>query len=186
MDCQPGGAGRSRTEMERMIKRIWKRFWPLITVGLLLVAVGAFFLLRPLFPDPQAAVEGYIRSSMKYDVDGMMFFASDYQKKALAGNADIPEETLRENLKEAYRSAEVVPQTGEIAFLGVQVTTVEEGTERYSEYLKEYGYKGDPENVSGIALVTAECRVAGKHFADYRVVAVKCGLRWYYGFITMD
>ena len=169
-----------------MAKQFLKRFWPLAAFALLLIAGGLFLLIRSRLPGPRAAVEGYVVASMHYDVDDMLFYASDYQKKALAGNADVPPETLRANLKAFYASGAVSPETRDIVFSKQTVTDIEEGTERYRAYLEEYGYKADAESVDALALVTASCSVGGRHFADYRVVAVRCGLRWYYGFIPSD
>ncbi len=162
-----------------------KRFWPLVAFFILLVAIGLFFLAHTMLPGPQAAVEGYIEASLHYDVDGMLFFASDYQKKALAGNADISEDRLRDNLKKFYSSGAVSAETAEITFSGQSVTAVDPKSERYHTYLHEYGYKADPGAVNGMAVVTLTSDVGGRR-AHYRVVAVKLGLRWYYGFPVFE
>ena len=169
-----------------MAGRLIRRFWPILLFVLLLISVGLFFLIRSLLPGPEEAVEGYIRSSLQYDVDSMLFYASDYQKKALAGNADVPEETLRANLKSFYQSGGVTPVTEDIRFSDPTVAEIDPESERYREYLTEYGYKADPEKVGAMRLVKTSCSVGGKHFADYRVVAVRCGLRWYYGMVVFD
>lgn len=169
-----------------MIKTFFRRYWPLLAFFTVCAVAGAVLLIRAFLPGPEAAVKGYLNASLRYDVDEMLFYASDYQKKALAGNADIPEETLRANLKAFYESEQLQPENGEIDFLNVRVTDVEPGSARYDRYLTEYGYKADADAVDKLALVSLTCSVSGKRKTDYRVVAVKCGLRWYYGFITTE
>ena len=172
-----------RAKGDERMTRCLKRYWPLLVFAFLLAAVAVFFIVRSRLPGPEEAVKGYLTASLHYDVDDMLFFASDYQKKALAGNADIPEETLRENLKSFYASQNLQPETGEITFSDVTVANIEPSTERYRFLLSEYGYKADPEKVREMALVSLTCFVSGTRRTAYRVVAVRCGARWYYGFI---
>ena len=163
--------------------RCLKRYWPLLLFACLLAAVAVFFLVRSRLPGPEEAVKGYLTASLHYDVDDMLFYASDYQKKALSGNAEIPEETLRDNLKSFYASQQLQLETGEIVFSDVTVTGIDPSTERYRFLLSEYGYKADPAAVREMALVSLTCTVSGTRRTAYRVVAVRCGARWYYGFI---
>ena len=81
------------------MKALLKKFWPMLLLLLAALVVGAVFLWRYLFPGPGAAVKGYLKASLTYDVDGMLRYGSEYQLISLAGNGDIPKETLRANLK---------------------------------------------------------------------------------------
>lgn len=166
-----------------MIKQILKRFWPILTVVLLLCFGAGIIAVRSFLPGPEKAVKGYLEASLRYDVDDMLFYASEYQKKALAGNADIPEEKLRANLKMFYDSQHLQPEKGTVLFSDVSVTDIDPETERYRSYLKEYGYKADAGTVRGFALVKLTCTIENRRRTLYRVVAVKSGARWYYGFI---
>lgn len=164
------------------MKNIFKRYWPLCTVALLLLAALCIFLVFSLRSTPEKAVEGYIRASLEYDADALLRYASDYQITALSGNGDMDLETLRETLRKSYEEAAQYREDGKIKFESEIIETPAEGTDRYAELLEEYSFKADAEEVDGFAVVNAKCYVDGKLQGNYTAVAVKCGAKWYYAF----
>lgn len=175
----------AKKKLEKAMKRAIKQYWPLLTVAVILILVGAFFLIRPFFPGPEETVQKYLTASMQYDVDNMLFYASDYQIRELSGNAEFDIEILRKNLKDFYASNQLEGVKGEITFENTSVVELESDSDRYRQYLEKYGYKADPEKVDGLAVVNTVCMLNGKKHASYSVVAVKQGIRWYYGFIDL-
>lgn len=165
------------------MKSIFKKYWPLCTLGIVVLAVLCAVLFFVLRSTPEKAVEGYIRASLEYDADALLSYASEFQITALGGFEGIDTETLRKNLEARYELAAEYRESGKITFDSEVVELPEEGTERYQELLDYYGFKGTPEDVDAFAVVEGICYVDGKARDDYRVVAVKCGLTWYYGFI---
>lgn len=153
---------------------------------LLAVAVGGFFLCRHLFPGPAEAVEGYLEASLQYDVDGLFRYGSEYQLVSLAGNGDVPRDTLKKNLKKYYEENGFIGKTGKVTFGKAVVREYEPDSETYRVLLEEYGEKADTSAVSGIARVTVSSYVDGAFQKEHSVIAVKCGLRWYYGFIHFE
>ena len=169
-----------------MIKTLFKKFWPMLLLLLAALAVGAVFLWRFLFPNAESAVKGYLKASLTYDVDGLLRYGSEYQLVSLAGNGDIPKETLRANLKKYYEQNGFVGKTGKVTFGTARVTTFTPGGENYNKYLALYGEKADASAVSGIARVTVSAYIDGNFQKEYSVLAVKCGSRWYYGFVHFE
>lgn len=165
------------------MRSIFKKYWPLCALGVVLLAVLCTVLLFVLRSTPEKAVEGYIRASLEYDADGLLRYASEYQITALGGFEGIDLETLRKNLEDSYELAAQYREDGKITFESEVVETPEKGSERYTQLLDNYGFKGTPEDVDAFAVVEGKYYVDGKLRDDYRVVAVKCGLKWYYGFM---
>ncbi|MBE6579709.1 MAG: hypothetical protein E7651_07900 [Ruminococcaceae bacterium] len=165
------------------MKNIWKKYWPLCSLGILVLAGGLVFLLFALRSTPEKAVEGYIRASLEYDVDGLLDHASEYQLTSLMGNGEIDMETLRKSLTVAYEQAAEYREEGDIDFYSEEPIYVAHGSDQYNELLDRYGVRGTPEDVEEMAIVAGVYYVDGVLTDDYRVVAVKCGGTWYYGFI---
>ncbi len=165
------------------MKTVLKKYWPLLSLAAVLLIVLLIFLLLQLRSTPEKAVEGYIRASLQYDADGLLRYASEYQITALGGNTEVDLDALRELLKQNYEQAAEYRETGRITFESEVSERVEKGSARFEELLTEYAYKGDPEKVDGFAVVTSKCYVDGKLKKTYYAVAVKCGGKWYYGFI---
>ena len=168
------------------MKTLFKKFWPLLLLLLAALVVGAFFLWRFLFPNAESAVKGYLKASLTYDVDGLLRYGSEYQLVSLAGNGNVPKETLRANLKKYYEQNGFTGKTGKVTFDSARVTVFEPGSATYEKYLSLYGEKADASAVSGIARVTVSAFVDGTLQKEYSVLAVKCGARWYYGFVHFE
>lgn len=166
------------------MKTILKRFWPLLTAGLILIGVLTGVLLSSLRTTPERAVEGYIRASLQYDVDGLLRYASDYQITSLKGNVEMDMDTLRETLKTSYEQAAEYRETGKITFESEVTAHFLPGSERFDQLLEEYAFKGDASAVEEFAAVTARCYVNGAPKRNYSAIAVRCGGKWYYGFIA--
>lgn len=165
------------------MKNIWKKYWPLCSLAAILLAVGLAFLIYAMRSTPQKAVEGYIRASLEYDVDGLLEHASEYQLTSLAGNVEMDLEPLREMLTVAYQQAAEYSETGKIKFYSEEPVYVVHGSDQYNEFLDRYGVRAAPEDVDEMAIVSGTYYVDGKLKDKYRVVAVNCGGTWYYGFI---
>lgn len=167
------------------MKNIVKRFWPLLTVGLLAIGILTGVLLYHSRRTPQRAVEGYIRASLQYDADGMIQYASEYQLTELKGSEPSMDlETLRRSLKNSYEQADAYRVTGKITFESAVGTVLEPGMKKFDELLELYAYKADPSEVSAFALVTGSCYVDGVLTMKYSRYAVKSNGKWYYGFIA--
>ena len=168
------------------MKAFCKKFWPLLCFLCALLVALVVFWARSFFPGPADAVKGYLKASLRYDVDGMLLYGSDYQLVSLAGNGNIPKETLRKNLKDYYEKNGFVGKTGKVTFGEAVVTEFDPSGSTYKNYLDEYAAKADPETVSGIARVTVKAFIDGVFQKEYSVIAVKCGARWYYGFVHFE
>ncbi len=163
-------------------KTVWKRFWPLLTFGLLLLALAVGLLVWHFRSTPERAVEGYLRASLEKDADGLLRYASDYQLTVLKGNTDMDLDDLREMLRRLYERPEAYRETGQIRFQSEVDEPIEPGQEKFDELLTEYGYKADPTEVEAFALVTAHCYIDGRLSQTSFVYAVRCDGKWYYGF----
>ena len=166
------------------MKTVIKRFWPLLLVGLILIAVLAGVLISNLRSTPEHAVEGYIRASLQYDADGLLKYASEYQLTALKGNVEMDLDTLRETLKTGYEQAIEYREKGKITFESEVKELIEPGTDAFGELLEEYAFKADPSKVQEFASVTARCYINGTLKRTYSAIAVRCDGKWYYGFIA--
>lgn len=166
------------------MKKIWKKYWPLCVLAMIAVVVLCVCLVLALRSTPVKAVEGYIRGGLEYDVDGLLRYASEYQRTVLAGNTDMELDLLRQTLENSYKGAADGAETGEIVFYSEEAEHIEKGTARFDELLDTYSYKGTPEEVDEFALVRGTYYIDGEMARTYSVAAVKCGLKWYYGFIA--
>lgn len=163
-------------------KTVCKRFWPLLTFGVLLLALAVGLLVWHFHSTPERAVEGFLRASLEQDTDGLLRYASDYQLTVLKGNAEMDLDDLREMLRRSYEQAEAFRETGRIRFQSEVGESVGPGQADFDDLLAEYGYKADPTEVESFALVTAHCYIDGRLSRTYFVYAVRCGGKWYYGF----
>ncbi len=164
------------------VKNVWKRFWPLLLSGLLLVALATGLLIWHFRSTPERAVEGYLRASLKQDADGLLRYASDYQLTVLKGNTEMDLDALRGMLERSYEQAEAFRETGRIRFESEVDAPIRPGGEGFDDLLAEYGYKADSSEVESFSLVTAHCYIDGRLSRTYFVYAVRCGGKWYYGF----
>ena len=178
-----GTMGAIKKQRKSFMKNIWKKYWPLCSLGILVLLVGVVLLAIAMRSTPQKAVEGYIRASLEYDVDGLLEHASEYQLTALMGNTKVDLDILRESLTVAYEQAAEYREKGDIEFFTEEPILVAHGSDQYNELLERYAVRGTPEDVDEIAIVTGTYHVNGKLKDKYRVVAVNCGGTWYYGFI---
>ena len=97
-------------------KTVCKRFWPLLTFGVLLLALAVGLLVWHFHSTPERAVEGFLRASLEQDADGLLRYASDYQLTVLKGNTEMDLDDLREMLRRSYEQAEAFRETGRIRF----------------------------------------------------------------------
>ena len=165
------------------MKNFLKKYWVLCAFGAFVLVAALVIGALVLRSTPQKAVEGYIRASLEYDAEKLIKYASDYQVTAMSFE-DIDREQLLENLKKSYELAAEYREDGKITFDSKVTEEVEKGTARFQELLDEYGFKADPETVDAFAVVEGEYSVDGKVRDDFKVVAVKCGMKWYYGFLV--
>ncbi|MBQ9794038.1 MAG: hypothetical protein IKK06_04835 [Clostridia bacterium] len=165
------------------MKNIWKKYWPLCSLAVILLIGGLVLLGISMHSTPEKAVEGYIRASLEYDVDGLLEHASEYQLTSLAGNVEMDLETLREMLTVAYQQAAEFSEKGKIEFYSEEPVYVAHGSDQYNELMERYKVRGTPEDVDEMAIVAGVYYVDGVLTNRYRVVAVNCGGTWYYGFI---
>ena len=165
------------------MKNVWKKYWPLCSLGILLLLAGVVLLAVAMRSTPEKAVEGYIRASLEYDVDGLLEHASEYQLTSLMGNTKVDMDTLRKSLTVAYEQAAEYREKGDIDFFSEEPILVAHGSDQYNELLERYAVRGTPEDVDEMAIVAGVYYIDGVLAKSYRVVAVNCGGTWYYGFI---
>lgn len=165
------------------MKNVLKRFWPLLTVGLIAVGILIGVWVYNARSTPERAVEGFLRASLQYDADGLIEYASDYQLTLLKGNdTGMDTDTLRKTLRASYEQADAYREKGKITFQSEVGEPILPDTAEFDALLEEYAYKADPSNVESFVLVTARCYVDGKLRRTYFAYAVKCGGKWYYGY----
>ena len=165
------------------MKNIVKRFWPLLTVGLIAVGILTGVLLYNLRSTPQRAVEGYLRASLQYDADGLIKYASEYQLTLLKGNdPEMDTDALRKTLRASYEQADAYREKGKITFQSEVGEPILPGNAEFDKLLEDYAFKADPSEVKTFTLVTAHCYVDGKLRRTYFAYAVQIGNNWYYGF----
>lgn len=165
------------------MKSILKRFWPLLTVGLIALIVLVGVLLYNARSTPERAVEGYLRASLQYDADGLIKYSSAYQLTLLKGNdTGMDLDTLRKTLRAGYEQADAYREKGKITFQSEVGEPILPGTTEFDKLSEEYAFKADPSEVESFVLVTAHCYVDGKLRRTYFVYAVQCDHQWYYGF----
>ncbi|MBQ3003968.1 MAG: hypothetical protein IJD82_09565 [Clostridia bacterium] len=165
------------------MKNFLKKYWVLCAFGALVLVAGLVVGVLVLRSTPTKAVEGYIRASLEYDAEKLVKYASDYQVTAMSF-ADIDRDQLLENLQKSYELAAEYRENGKIKFDSKVTEEIEKGTPRFAELLDEYGFKADPETVDEFAIVEGVYYVDGKLRDDFKVAAVKCGMKWYYGFLV--
>ena len=166
------------------MKQFVKKFWPLLSL-LVLILIGAcvFFVINSR-STPEGAIAGFLTASLEYDEDDLLKYASEYQKKELAGNADMDGETLERYLKNTYAEAREKMEGG-IPTVTVNILSVDllaMGTERYDEMLVQYGEKADMNTVEAMAIVKGTYRTDDDPKNSFCALAVQCDGKWYYGF----
>ncbi len=167
------------------MKNILKKFWPLLSLVVLLLVAGCVFLLWNGRSTPEKAVEKFLIASLEYDEDTLLDYASAYQKVELAGNVEMDEETLYQYMQTTYSQARELLGDAELPEVTVQVDSVDElafGTERYEEYRSKYGQKADANEVESMAIVRGTYREGDNPKNSFCALAVKCDGKWYYGF----
>lgn len=166
------------------MKNILKKFWPLLSLGILLLVAGCVLLLWNARSTPEKAVEDFITASCRYDDGLLLDSASEYQKVVLAGNSPMDDETLEEYMANTYSYARETWE-GDLPEVIFAIDSVEElayGTEAYTKYLEEYGEKADAGEIEAMAIVTGTYRKDDGPKEAFRVLTVRCGGKWYYGF----
>lgn len=168
------------------MKKICRKYWPLLSLLVLLVVGGTVFGVLQLRSTPTRAVEGYLRASLKYDADELLRYASDYQIAKLSGYAEVDMNTLRKNLRKSYEDAAEYRIKGKITFRSTLQEQPEKGTQRFEQLLEEYAVHADESKVSELAVVSCTIYVDGNFYRTNRAVAVKCNGKWYYGYLLYE
>ncbi|MCH5183392.1 MAG: hypothetical protein J1E00_04370 [Oscillospiraceae bacterium] len=165
------------------MKNILKRFWPLLTLGVVAVGVLIGVWIYNARSTPKSAVEGYLRASLEYDADDLIKYASEYQRRELMDLYGIKDtDTLRRTLKSNYSLPGANRVTGSITLQSEVGQPILPGTEAFDRLLEKYAEKADPSKVNSFVRVKTRCSIEGGFTMNYDVYAVQCGRRWYYGF----
>ena len=170
------------------MKQIIKKFWPLLSLALVLLIAGCVFLFLNGKSTPEKAVAGFLVASREYDEDDLLEYASEYQKKVLAGNVEMDGDTLEQYLETSFAQARELME-GEIPAITVTVTSVETvamGTDRYEELLAQYSEKADASAIQAMAIVKGTYRTDDDPKNSFCALAVQCDGKWYYGFNIFD
>ena len=166
------------------MKQIVKKFWPLLTLALVILIAGCVFLVMDGKPTPEKAVAGFLVASLEYDEDDLLKYASEYQRVELAGNVEMDGETLEQYLETSFKEAREL-MVDEIPSVKVSVTsadTLAKGTERYEELLAQYGQKADASVIESMVIVRGTYRTDDDPKNSFCALAVQYGGEWYYGF----
>lgn len=156
----------------------------LVLAGLIIAAVIIFSVNAVTAGEssPEKAVASYLRASMTYDTDGMVKYASSYQKLALYNGKATGDSVLKAYLEDYYADVSSQYAGSTITFSLVSVTEYDSDTEKYASLLEKYAEKADTDNIDALAVVTMKTVIDGTEGAKKSYLAVKCGLRWYYGY----
>ena len=165
------------------MKNFLKRFWPLLTLGVVAVGVLIGVWLYNARSTPKSAVEGYLRATLQYDADEMVKYSSGYQLQELMDLYGIKDtDTLRRTLKANYSLPGANRVTGTLTFQSEVGQPIQPGTDAFDRLLEKYAEKADASKVKAFVRVKTHCSSESGFNATYDVYAVQCGGKWYYGF----
>ena len=150
------------------------------------VAAGAIFILDLVFKGastPEEAIIEYEKAALLYDIDGMIEYSSYYNKVELFGKNDTDDAALRDYLEKGYEGYTSRYKENEIDFKLLSVHEYEEGDAQFEQAMKKYNEraKNGDEDIDKIAIVRMTI-IKGKNELTRNYVAVKVGLRWYFGY----
>ncbi len=156
-----------------------------IAIGLALAA-GIIFVLDLVFQGastPEDAIAQYEKAALLYDIDGMIEFSSQYNKVELYGKNDTTDALLRDYLEKGYEGYKPQYEESEIDFKVLSVHEYSKGDVQYEEAMAKYNERVEngSEEINEIAIVRMTI-TKGKNQTTRNYVAVKAGLRWYFGY----
>lgn len=131
---------------------------------------------------PEKAVAAYLRASVLYDVDGMVEHASEYQKQALYDGQYKNDRELKKFLNGFYKDISSLYADSEISFVLEHTQVFEKDSEEFELIAKKYSEKADASRIKKVARVKMSTVIDGKKQSPKTYIAVKCGLRWFYGY----
>lgn len=165
------------------MKNILKVFLPIfIGIGLAVIILLSYFYFATGAFSPETAVTKYIKASMTQDINGMLKYASDYQKTTLYGSTDFTNRALKAMLKKTYTDTENIYKDSEITFFIESKTEIEQDSDEYSQIVEEYEFTAEKADFSAVIKIVVRVYVDGKQKQTNTVYAVKSGFGWYYGF----
>ncbi len=131
---------------------------------------------------PEKAVASYLRASLLYDHDGLVEYASEYQKQSLQDGNYSTDKKLREFLSDYYSGVSSLYADNNITFLLDEARDIKEDSVEYLGIIAKYGEKADASKIKAVSKITMTTVIDGKKQAKRTYIAVKYGLRWYYGY----
>jgi len=156
-----------------------------IAIGIALAA-GVIFVLGLVFQGastPEEAIAEYEKAALLYDIDGMIEYSSQYNKVELYGKNETDDKLLRDYLEKGYEGYKPQYEESEIDFKLLSVNTYSKGDVQYEEVMKKYDERVEngSEDINEIAIVRMTV-IKGKNEITRNYVAVKVGIRWYFGY----
>lgn len=150
------------------------------------IAIGLVVLFNTVFTGantPQEAAVKYLEASILYDIDGMIKYSSDYNKTVLYGNQETSDRLLRSTLTTAYKDIQQGYTADQLDFKLLSVTEFTKGEAKFDQIMEKYiekdaDAKDTVEKFAVVELVVTK----GTTTTTTKYLAVKCGIRWYYGY----
>jgi len=165
------------------LKKLFKKIWPIaVGLGLAAIIIISYIFCFPGSLNPEKAVTGYIKASMKQDINQMMKFSSEYQKTVLFGNRDYTISSLKDRLKKSYDEYDTIYAESEITFILISTVSINSDSNEYKELLSKYEEVTGNKDISGIKEIVLKVFVDGEENRKQTVYAVKSGISWFYGF----
>ena len=164
-------------------RKAFLRYTLCVVAGLVLAAVIIFVASSVQgASSPEKAVAGYLEASMLYDTDGMLDYASEYQKASLNDGRLVDDSVLKSTLDKFYADKPSMYLDSEITFSLVSVVKYDKDSDKFNSVYTKYAQKADADSIDEVAVVTMKTVVDGNSEGTQTYVAVKCGPRWYYGY----
>jgi len=165
------------------LKKFLRKMTPIfIGLGLAAIIISSYIFLVTGAVSPEKAVTGYLKASITQDVNGMVKYASDYEKVSLYGSKKFSNNALKSSLKTSYADAENIYADNVITFSIISITEIEPESDEYTDIVENYEYLVGNSDFSEAVKVEVKVFVDGKQKQKSTVYAVKSGLRWYYGY----
>ncbi len=156
-----------------------------IAIGIA-IAAGVIFVLGLVFQGastPEDAIAEYEKAAILYDIDGMIEYSSPYNKVELYGKNDTNDDLLKDYLEKGYEGYTPQYEESELKFEWNSVNRYSKGDVQFEQAMKKYDERvqNGSEDIDEIAIVRMTI-TKGKNKTTRNYVAVKIGLRWYFGY----
>lgn len=152
----------------------------LIGLGLALIIIFSYILFFPGALTAEKAVTGYLKSSMTWDVNGIMKYASDYQKISLYGTQEYSTRNFKNKLKGQYSKGKNIYADKKITFSILNNIEIDKDSDEYANIVDNYKSMTGKSDFSNVRQITVKTFVDGKQIQKSTVYAIKSGISWFY------